>query len=876
MKAGQYNNPPRWVDNFLDAVLKSRFADEVIGDLHEWFDWKQETLNGASLALHYAWAVITSLRWHKLKKIRFIIIHLIDFIMISNNIKISLRSLLQHKRFTLINIIGLTFSFVSFLYIYAYVQYERSYDNFHPKGDHIYRVIRHHIPSGNASQYTATPVAPAFLSNFGSRVQIARFGQDAVIVEAGDDSYYEAGFYWADTTLFEVFHLPFLYGSPTNALKDLNTIVLTQEVAEKYFGPGVDPVGQLLPVKVYDGNAELLMRVDGVLKALPPNTDLPFELLGSIGNALELYKQFNNNWDFFWLQTYAYVPNPADVPVIEAGVYDMIDGALGKKSAEMLTFTFQPLSDVHLHSARIRGGGSTSEAYQVITLSVIGVFIVLIATINYLNLMGASLNKRRKEVSVRKVMGATRRQMFGQFLTEATLTIVISLCLALIVAVVLWPYYTGFAGKPVPESILLNWPTALFLVAMVLVCGALSGIYPAWLLTSIPTTQLISAHQQKLRRNKGHRLLVAAQFAASVFLIAFALLIYRQVNFMATKDLGFNKEQLMSIKIEDRDLQQQVMDMKAAMQNVAGVASITASSESLPSAMNNGGAYWWDEDSKTRRPFVNLVAVDRDFFKTLEIPLLQGRDFLPGEVYGKGSPVILNQAAIANMERYNPLNNTIWVDGMEHQVIGVVADYHYQSLQNVVHPAVFFLGGESRMSPDNLIVRLGTGQLFRTINDLEDAWESFATKEFFSFQFVDASYQQVYNGERRFLRLFAFFALLSVVISCMGLYGLVLFTTEERSKEISIRKVLGSTAGQIMVLVARRFLVLIAAGFVLGIPLAVVFAYDWLSQFPYRIGIEAGIVAAAALIVLAIAAATIGFNTFKAAGSNPVKYLRNE
>ena len=869
--------PPAWVDRLLDALLKERFADETIGDLHEWYALKQETQSKLQLTYFYFLSVLKALRIYKLKKIRELLILVTEIMMVNNNIKLSIRSLINNRFFTVINLIGLSVSLAAFLFIYAYLRYELSYDDFHAKKDKIYRVLNADEQSAGRGRPTPTPLASAFNTYFPDEVTFARFGQDPVFLEVEESKFYEENFYWGDPAIFSVFDLPFLYGNSESALTNPNTIVLTQEKSEAYFGKGVNPVGKMLPVKIYDGNERLLMRVDGVMKKLPTNTELPFELIGSIANAFELYKQFNNHWGFNWLHTYAYIPNDNDLKRIVNHIPVIRKEMMPSQVSDQHTFEFQPLDKVHLYSADVSGSLTSGNINYIITFTIIGIFIILIATINYLNLMGARINKRRSEVGVRKVLGANRGQLFSQFLTESNLTISISLLMALCIVGFLFGQFTAFIGKPIPLDVFFNWETAVLLLLLVLVCGAVSGVYPALILTTLKLEVNVNNHKRIKRRSNFQKALVTFQFAISVFLIISTFIIFQQVHFMTRTNLGFNKEQLVSIKVEDRLLQDKIKLIRDEMANVAGVEAITISGESLPSSMNNTWDIRWEGLPKGESKPVHIVSVDPEFFDALEIPIVKGTGFGNQHANDSANFIVLNQTAADLLQSDDPVLQKVEIGGMKRTIIGVAGDYFYKSLQSEISPVAFLITpAGDRISPDNIIVRLKTDQIIESISGLESIWKKFSTTEYFSFHFVDETFQNIYDSENQFLNLFVVFAIISIVISCMGLYGVVLFTTEEKSKEISIRKVLGSSTSQIIMLISRKFIVLIFIGFAAGAPLAVYFSNDWLVQFPYRVDIGFLIILAGAGLIFLISVLTIGLNTFKAAVSNPVDYLKNE
>lgn len=868
--------PPQWIDSVLESVLKDRFADEVIGDLHEWYAWKQEVYSERKLTRTYCWNALRAIRLHQLKKVKNLLITILDTNMVHSNIRIGIRSLLQNRFFTSINVLGLTISLVSFLLIFAYIKYEKSYNDFHPKGDQIYRILRVNPTTGFRERPMPSPLANAFLHDYEGMMEFARFGQDPVFVELEDQKFYESDFYWGDPSVIEVFDLPFVYGNPAQALVDKNTVVITQSVCEKYFGKDINPIGQSLPIKIYDGDVNMLMRIDGVIEDLPGNSDLPFELLGSMSTALELYSRFNDLWWLSWMHVYVHIPEESDLARIKAGVPAIITRELGEDMAAQMTFEFQPLNEVHLYSEDVAASLAAGSIRQVNILTVIAILILLIASINYLNLVNARISRRRQEVGIRRVMGANGSQILGQLFTESTMAVLFSFVLALVVTWGIWPSFVDGLGKEIPLSILLDWDAVFLLGVVLIVVAVLSGLYPAWLATSIRTKGLVDKKtfsQGKRFLQKG---LVTFQFAIAVFLVVSSVLIFRQVHFMTQKDLGFDQEHLVTIKVEDKALQEKINVIRKAMSQVPGVKVATASGESLPSDMNNGAELYWGE-MEDEHHFVYIVAIDELFFDALKIPMLQGENFTPTSDPSLSGPIIVNRAAAKLMKTESPLDVPVRVLDHQRSIIGVAEDYHYASLKNQVQPTIFVFGKPGfRESPDNIILRLFGNDMTSTINQLEDVWNQFSKNELFQADFVDESYARLYESDQRFLTLFTVFSILSILIACLGLYGIVLFTTEERSKEISIRKVLGSSVSQVAMLVSRKFVFLIALGLLIGLPASLYFIEEWLVQFSYQLEPEPMFILLSLLLVFMIAAITIGLHTLRAAHANPVKYLRDE
>ncbi len=869
------NTPPRWSEWLLERLLKDRFVDESIGDLYEWYEL-QSHANQSSQSRWALWKyLLYSLRPYKLKSIQKLLLLMMDHSLLSNNIKMGVRSLIKHSQFTAINLVGLTTAFTAAVLIFAYVSFERSYDNFHPKGDQVYRILTQDLVTGELGRPTPTPLAPAFLSEYDEMIEFARFGNDEVYVDIDGKKFYEAQFYWGDSSLFDIFHLPFLYGNQRTALREPNTVVLTEEVSEKYFGAGVDPTGRTLPIKVLDSDTDLSVRIDGVMKALPTNTDLPFEVIGSLVTGLDLYKQFGKSWGFNWLHTYAHVPQPTDLPKLESAVPDLIEKNLGERFKTLIGLKFQPLAEVHLRSQYIRRS-NYGDSQQVMIFIVIGGFLLLIATVNFINLSASRISKRLKEISVRHVNGASRRQLVQQFLIEFLLTTFFSLAAGAVLVLVLWEPFCDFVGKEIPMSVLSTWPAYLLIAGMLLIPSLLAASFPSLLMARIKPTELIKG-QERSKGRKGLRLgLVGFQFALTSFLILCTIVVFQQFQRLSDASLGFDPEQLVSIKVEDRDLQRQLDLLKSEMAKVHGVKAIASSSETLPSEMNNTWGYYWDENSEDQNHVIDIVGLDQDYFPTVGIDIIEGSNFNLPFRSDSARSVILNQTA-ASLIGAEALGSLVKIGGTDRRVIGIAEDHHYRSLKSPIEPVAYMVYGPGyRVSPDNLVVKMSIAEASRTIQQLSDTWETIGSETIFDFHFVDEAFQEAYESEASFIQLFGIFTSLSIIISCIGLFGIVIFLSSEKQKEVSIRKVMGSSSWQLTGFMLRELSITIGIGIAVAIPFAVWSLDRWLAQFVFRVDIELYVILLAIALTTVLALVTMGGNVLQVVRSNPTKYLRNE
>ncbi|MDN5200336.1 ABC transporter permease [Fulvivirgaceae bacterium BMA10] len=871
-------NPPKWADTLLELCCADRFLEEIQGDLHEWFHKTVERKSLRKAKLLYALNVLRSLKTFRLRSLQSFILFIIDRTMLQNYFKVAIRNVFNHKFFSLINLTGLTFGIASCLFIYFYVKNELSYDSFHQHKDNIYRVVQTNPKTGTKWRSAPTPLGPALHNEFPGIV-MASMGEDPVFVELQGSKFYEPNFYWTDSTFFDVFSFPLKSGNPSKALAEPNCIVLTEKIAKKYF-KDENPMGKVINVKIYDGDKILPMKITGIAEDPPPNSHIQFDILGSMISGLELYKQFENHWGFNWLKSYVLLESKNDVERIKSQIPDMIDKYLGEGFSEQKGLYFQPLKEVYLHSKDINNKDIKGSIEYVYIFSIVGIFILAIASINFVNLSTARLTVRGKEVGVRKTVGALKSDLIKQFLSESFLLALTSILLALILVVLLWPFFIELIEKEIALEILFSWENLTALLIILFITGILSGTYPAFILSAFkPINALKRATSLSKRGNTNlmRRLLVIFQFGISIFLIVGSLVIYSQLNYMIKSDLGFEKDQLISVPVEDRGLQKRIDILKDEMGKVQGVEKITASGESLPSFMNNTWSFSWDEASEEAKLGIDVVAVDSDYFETIGVKLKEGRNFNKSFHTDSARSFILNNAAVKRIGWASALEKEIQVGGRKRKVIGVVEDFHHFSLKHNVRSTAYFIAPPgNRVSNDNLIIKVSSNDMVKTIEGLSDVWDRFSTEQVFDFKFVDDAYDQTYKADQRFFMIFGFFSVIGILIACVGLFGMVVHMTEQRSREVSIRKVLGASFHSIVVLLSKEFTRLIAFAFLIAGPLAYISTDRWLQQYPHRIDVTIWIVLLAGLLAFLISWITIGFNTIKAAIANPVRYLRNE
>lgn len=794
--------------------------------------------------------------------------------MIKNYLKVAFRKLWSHKAFSFINIIGLAIGMTACFLIYLYVTFELSYDTFHSKADRIYRVVAdiktptEVINAGGPSW----AVPPNAKDEFPEVEQFVRFaGGDNVLVRKGDTKYQEENSAWADSAFFKVFDFKLLKGDANTALKDPFSVVFSETAAKKYFGK-TDPMGQTLLI-TGDGHPA---KVTGVMKDIPENSQIKADVVISMSTLTQkLAPGIDSQYGNYGAAAYLLLRPGTSPKALEAkfpGFLERRNGTEMKKNQMYATLFLEPLKDVYLRSTR--NGSKTGNINNVYIFSIIAIFILLIACINFINLTTARSAERAKEVGIRKVAGADKLQLIWQFIGESVMLCFIAFVLTVILSALLLPSFNLLAGKTVSTGIFHNVKYLLQLFIASIGIGLLAGVYPALVLTSFRPVVVLKGRfatgAQGIILRKG---LVVAQFTISIALIIATIVVYNQMTFMRNQDLGFSKDQIMIIDTNGDSAK------NAFRQSLADIPAVksTATSSSVPGG-GNPGAYSEIENNKGELQIANLdlYFVDFDYINQFKIKMIAGRGFSKDFMTDTTQAMVLNEAGV-KMFGYSSPEQAIgkrfkqW--GREGKIIGVMKDFHFKSLQQPIKPLSMRIGPEG----SNLVsVNVSAANLPSTIAAIENKWKALIPNRPFSYYFLDEYFDKQYQGEERFGKLFLNFAVLAIIISCLGLLGLASYSTMQRTKEIGIRKVLGASVSGIVNLLSIDFLKLVILSFAIAAPLAWYFMYKWLQDFAYHTSINFWVFALAGFAALAIALLTVSFQAIKAAIANPVKSLRTE
>jgi putative ABC transport system permease protein len=808
--------------------------------------------------------------------------------MLINYIKTAFRNLFKHKGYSLINILGLAIGMATCLLIFLYVNHELSYDNYNEDADRIYRVaFSGHWGGRDFNVCTApAPMAKVILNTYPEIEEVVRFrDQGSYIIQYGDNAYKENRIIFADASFFDIFTVPLLKGDSQTALKEPYTLVLSRKTAEKYFRDE-NPIGKTLRL---DDREDY--KVTGVFEEIPENSHFHYDILLSM-------ESHEDSRDQIWLSmnypTYICLHEEADYKTLEGKFDELIKkyvapqmSAFMGSSAEKLIekgeilakYFLQPLRSIHLHSDLLGEMEPTSDAKYVYIFSAIALFIVIIACINFMNLSTARSAGRAKEVGVRKVLGSFRIQLIGQFLTESMVSSVFSMILALILVRLILLPFNLLSGKALGMESLGQSPMIFIVLAITIITGFLAGGYPAFFISAFRPVSVLKGHLRTGVKAAWFRSgLVVFQFTASIILIIGTFIVYNQLHYIQNKKLGYNKEQVLILD-DTYMLGKQAETFKNEMLSYPEIVSGTVTNylPITPSDRNNAGVFPDGErDSKKASPMQNWY-VDHDYIKTMGMTIVEGRDFSRSYATDVDAAII-NQAMTKHFGWDRPLEHRVGeVLGLQeglklHRVIGVVEDFHYESLRDNIGPLVMYLGS----STGSISFRIKTEDIAKTIGLLETKWRQFLPNAPFSYTFMDERFEAMYQSEQRMGKIFAVFAILAVFIGCLGLFGLAAFMAEQRTKEIGIRKVLGATAPGIIGLLMREFVILVAAANVIAWPVAYFVMNRWLRDFAYRISIAVWIFIVAGVLTLFIAMLTVIFQATKAALMDPIDSLRYE
>ncbi len=811
--------------------------------------------------------------------------------MIKNFILTAIRNISKNKLYAFINIFGLSIGIASAVLILLFITSELSYDKYHKNSDRIYRLhIQGKLEGSELNgAYSAVPAGPAFKEEIPEVAEFSRMKETGQrVIKYENKKILEEHFVYADSSIFRIFDLNMIQGDPEKALTEPNTMVITESTAKKIFG-NINPMNEMVSINA-DSN---IYRVTGIIEDLPENTHLVFNALGS-------YHTLEESNNTFWLSnnlfTYLLLEEGADELVVEEKMQEVSLKYIEDNLMEALGITvedfenkgneygimLQELRDIHLNNEISGGFKPTHDKKYLLIFSFIAVLILVIASINFMNLSTAKSANRAKEVGMRKVVGSTKKQLVNQFLWESILLSILSLVLGLILVELLLPYFNQLIGLNLSINYFSEWYTIPALVGLAVIVGLMSGSYPSFVLSAFKPVEVLKGNVT--RGVKGGRLrniLVVLQFTISIIIIFGTIVVYSQLNFMLNKDMGFSKDQQLVI---DRvwPLDDKMQTFIQEIEKLPGI-EIATNSTAYPGYVNNDNGYQIKGRDRAKTYLMITNWTDYDYIETYDIELKEGR-FLSRDFSSDSTAAVINETAVKNFDLEDPLNTVIIMPGYfndepeEIRVVGVVKDYHLASLRQPIRPGIFLLKKEWWDWGGFISVKLSEDiKSYRnTIRQIENTWQEFLPDEPFLYFFLDEKLESLYKEEIRTARISLTFSILAILIASLGLFGLTLFTTEKKTREIGIRKVMGAKIQNIILLILKDVSILMLISTVIAWIAAYRIMNNWLQDFPYRTDLDIWMFIVSAGVSFLVATITVSIQAYRAAVANPARSLRHE
>ena len=809
--------------------------------------------------------------------------------MISKNLKITVREISKDKIYAGIKIVGFAIGLVACFLIALYIKHEMSYDKHYKYTDRIYRVLQVRNTDGSISRGTflPSPFACALVKEFPeieiagrlNAVELYGAGKNLVRVAGTRQNVDEPGFVYADQAAVEVLELPFISGDPDHALEEPQTILITKKIAEKYF-PNQEAIGKSL---IINNNADYPFRITGVIENFPENSHLDYNfLIGRYENIFGTYEE--NTWNYYNYDVYVRVKKGTNISLLEEKldfittqyiIPDIVETSGNQNFNDLvrtLSFELQPIKDIHLKSSDVIDNQIHGDIRMVWLFSALAIFILIIACINFINLSTAKSIKRSREVGLKKTIGASRKNIIGQFLSESVIYSLLAVCIGVILTVLFLPLFNWFSGKTL--SIPWNeWWLYPLLMATVLGLGFLAGLYPSFYLSRFKPVAILKGtgpkHKNGLDLRSG---LVVFQFITTIVLIIVTLTINKQINYILNKKLGYEKDQVILLH-GTNSLDNKIRIFKEELLKIPQVQSASIS-DYLPvrGTLRNGNMFFRDGYETINEGLSGQRwIVDADYVKTLGMNILEGRDFSE-DISSDRNAAIINESMAEGLNLVNPVGERITNGGQTWNVIGIIEDFHTEHLRNEIAPVCLILGE----SPKYISVRASTSDMQQLIHNIDKLWSEFSPDQAFQYSFLDADFAIMYKDVERTSDIFLSFAVLAIIVACLGLFGLAEYTTKERTKEIGVRKVNGAKIKEILMLLNIKFIRWIILAFIIASPLAWYATNLWLQNFAYHTSITWWIFALAGLLALGIAILTVSWQSWRAATRNPVEALRYE
>ena len=842
--------PPKIAEWILYHTLQKHERDFMLGDFEEFYNEIRKN-SGCIKANSWYWLQSMKLIPHLIKNFIYWRV-----VMLKNYIKIAFRHIKKHKGYSSINIFGLALGMACTILITLWILDELSYDRFHENANRIFRVTKLNSVS------TPAPLARTMVSDYPEvecAVSISNMRMQPV--KYVDDVFYEFPVLSATHDFFNIFSFPLIKGDQENVLKEPNTVVIIQSIAEKYFG-NENPLNKTINIAGDD------FRIDGVIADIPKNAHFHFKFLITMAG----YQL--NNWQNFYMSTYILLKDQSNAEALEAKLPDLITKYIYQDSNHGLKFILQPITSIHLHSNLRFELEPTSDIKNVIMFSSAAILLILIACINFMNLTTAKSIIRVKEIGIRKTIGSTRKELIRQFLGESMFMSFSALVIAIMFVFLLLPGFNNIMGTQIGFDSINLAVAIMGLIGLTVFVGILAGAYPAFYLSSFRPVKVLRGQTVKGKTSSKFRNgMVAFQFIISITLIIGTITISQQLNFVKNTNLGFDKNQVVVMKNIEPDAVKSETFKNKLLQN-PNITAVSCSAN-LP-GKGVGSNYLYTEEGDTLH--LNMFFADYDFQKTLQLEMADGRFF--SHKFGTDTAgIILNEHAVKAHNIQNPLGKRItfhYGRPIPVKVIGIVKDFHYRSLHSKMSSLGIVFGIDKGWGTNFISARLNTKDIRGTIQYIKESWNKVNPSLPFDYSFLDDEYASLYANEQRMSQIAIIFCFLAIVVSCLGLFGLASFMAERRTKEIGIRKVLGSSISSVVMLLSKEFIKWILVANIIAWPLAYFIMNKWLKNFAYHTDLSISIFMLSGFIVLAIALLTVSYQSIKAATANPIKALKYE
>ncbi|MCP4725892.1 MAG: FtsX-like permease family protein [bacterium] len=786
--------------------------------------------------------------------------------MLKNYVKITFRNIVKYKAFSAINISGLAIGMACCLLISLWVLDELSFDRFNENADRIYKVteIQHYSSFDYKVAVTPAALGPYLKENYPEIMDSARFTYvGTMLLRYKDKNFYENSIVAAEQSFFNIFTYPTVKGDPVAALEDPNGIIINEDIAAKYFGDE-DPLGKLIQV-----NNDKSYTVKCVMKNVPHNSSLRFEIVLPWVHMRSYSWYSDDNWGSNSFRTFVLLNDYSTENEVEYKIFDAIRDNNENSTTDVF---LQPLTDIHLYSS-FYGRSGPGDVIYIYIVSIIAIFVLLIASINFMNLSTARSANRAKEIGMRKVAGALRSNIIKQFFGESIILSLISLILALLIVAIILPAFNGFVEKPLSMNIVSNFSLLAGILVITVFTGIIAGSYPALYLSSFkPVTVLRGTLTSGVKSSSFRKVMVTIQFTLSIILIISTLAVYSQLDYISNKKLGWDRDHLIYINMRG-DIGDSYDVIRNELIKDSSIIDVTQCQFIPTSFGSNSSSVDWDGKDPEETLLVRHNYVDYDYIKTIKANLLEGRAFSRDFATDTSGAYIINETMANFIGKEQIIGANFSMHGRPGKIIGVLEDFHFLSMKSEIEPMCLVL---RKRYLSYIMIRISPENITSTIEHIEDSWSRVYSNYPLDYRFINEDFDSMYRGEVKMGRLFKYFSSLAVFISCLGLFGLASFTAEQRTKEIGIRKVLGSSSQNIVLLLSKEFVKLVLLANIIAWPVAYFAADSWLENFAYRTDVGYSIFIYSGVAALIIAILTVSYQAIKAAFSNPVDALKYE